>query len=124
MFQTNLILKDVAQKDITLGSQDIAISAVFVTCMQCSAEEMSSGIGYSSRWMCRGNQMVLGVCFHPPKCLSEMSTIFDVGGFQGVCKGEGESGVSGGFHGLEGAAETGEGADWVRGLDLQVLGSC
>ena len=69
MFQTNLILKDVAQKDITLGSRDIAISAVFVTCMQCSAEEMSSGIGYSSRWMCRGNQMVLGVCFHPPKCL-------------------------------------------------------
>ena len=45
-------------------------------------------------------------------------------GLQGVCEGEGESGVSGGFHGLEGAAETGEGADWVRGLDLQVLGSC
>ena len=51
--------------------------------------------------------------FPPNKC-----------GFQGVCEGEGESGVSGGFHGFEGAAETGEGADWVRGLDLQVLGSC
>ena len=38
---------------------------------------------------------------------------------QGVCEGEGESGVSGGFHGLEGAAEAGEGADWVRGVDLQ-----
>ena len=42
---------------------------------------------------------------------------------QGVCEGEGESGVSGGFHGLEGAAEAGEGADWVRGLDLQVAQS-
>ena len=39
--------------------------------------------------------------------------------FQGVCEGEGESGVSGGFHGLEGAAETGEGADRIRGVDLQ-----
>ena len=42
---------------------------------------------------------------------------------QGVCEGEGESGVSGGFHGLEGAAEAGEGVDWVRGLDLQVAQS-
>ena len=44
-------------------------------------------------------------------------------GLQGVCEGEGESGVSGGFHGLEGAAEAGEGVDWVRGLDLQVAQS-
>ena len=34
--------------------------------------------------------------------------------FQGVCKGEGESGVSSRFHGFEGAAEAGEGADWIR----------
>ena len=38
---------------------------------------------------------------------------FNVGALQGVCKGEGESGVSSRFHGFEGAAEAGEGADWI-----------
>ena len=38
---------------------------------------------------------------------------------QGVCEGEGASWVTGGFHGSEGAAEAGEGADRICGLDLQ-----
>ena len=46
--------------------------------------------------------------------MSEISTLFDVSGLQGVCEGEGESGVSSRFHGFEGAAEAGEGADWIR----------
>ena len=40
---------------------------------------------------------------------------------QGVCEGEGASWVTGGFHGFEGAAEAGEGADRICGLDLQVF---
>ena len=37
---------------------------------------------------------------------------------QGVRKGEGESGVSSRLHGFEGAAEVGEGAHRLCGLDL------
>ena len=48
-----------------------------------------------------------------------MLTIFDMGALQGVCQGEREGGVASGFHGFEGAAEAGEGADWICGVDLQ-----
>ena len=37
---------------------------------------------------------------------------------QGVREGEGESGVASRLHGFEGAAEVGEGAHRLRGLDL------